>query len=90
MPTVRFRHDVDNGAQRVQAAAQANGMALTDEAAYAEAAGTTQMDLRSGDGVTEVDWAALLDGSRVLELLYRLEVSVCCGESSDNDPCCFR
>lgn len=27
-----------------------------------------------GEGVVEVNWAKLLDGSRVLELLYRLEV----------------
>ncbi|CAM9482017.1 unnamed protein product [Scytosiphon promiscuus] len=74
MPTVRFEEEVHTGAQRVQAAAEANGMALTKDAAYAEAATRIQMDLRSGEGVAEVDWAALLNGSRVLELLYRLEV----------------
>lgn len=38
--------------------------------------GSTAVKGRTGrvETVTEVDWGRLLDGSRVLELLYRLEV----------------
>lgn len=31
-----------------------------------------------GEGAVDVNWAKLLDGSRVLELLYRLEVNRKC------------
>lgn len=61
---------------RRQAADDANGIAPgTPGASVIDEEGCgVQLDLRSGRGVTEVDWTTLLDGSRVLELLYRLEV----------------
>lgn len=79
MPTLQFRRDF-HAAERMRLEAQdeaidttpgTTGAAVVDE----EDCGV-QLDLRSGRGrgVTEVEWATLLDGSRVLELLYRLEV----------------
>lgn len=40
-----------------------------------DASGVGDLEGRGGE-VVEVDWAMLLDGSRVLELLYRLEVCI--------------
>lgn len=56
---------------------EANGIAPGTAAVAVDKVkgGRVQLDLRSGREVTEVEWAALLDGSRVLKLLYRLEVT---------------
>lgn len=76
VPTLQYRRDFYAERMRRQAHDDANGIAPgTPGASVIDEEGCgVQLDLRSGRGVTEVDWTTLLDGSRVLELLYRLEV----------------
>lgn len=76
MPTLQLKTDREKEALRLKAQDddEADGIALGTSAVDNAKGSRVQIDLRSGRGVTEVEWAALLDGSRVLELLYRLEV----------------
>lgn len=77
VPTLRLKIDREQEALRLKAQDEedeANGIAPGIAAADNVKGVRVQLDLHSGREVTEVDWAALLDGSRVLDLLYRLEV----------------
>ena len=77
MPTEKLKFDREQEALRLKAQDEdeSNGIIPPGTAAQDNAkASRVQLDLHSGREVTEVDWAALLDGSKVLDLLYRLEV----------------
>lgn len=77
LPTLQLKIDREQEALRLKAQDEdeANGIVPPGTEAVDNVKGSrVQLDLHSGRDVTEVDWAALLDGSRVLELLYRLEV----------------
>eukprot|EP00752_Nemacystus_decipiens_P004045 g3704.t1 len=77
VPTVKLTIEKQQEAQRLKAQDEdeSNGIIPAGTAAADNAKGSrVQLDLQSGRGVTEVDWPTLLDGSKVLELLYRLEV----------------
>lgn len=71
MPTAQFERDTEALRLKAHDEYEADD---TDPSAAAVGLEDVKIDTRSGRTVTEVEWATLLDGSRVLELLYRLEV----------------
>lgn len=75
MPTAQFERDTAVLRLKAQDEYDVDGTPLGAAAVGLE---DVQIDARSGRTVTEVEWATLLDGSRVLELLYRLEVECFC------------
>lgn len=74
MPTTQFERDTE--ALRLKA--QEEQVDGTAPGAAAVELGDVQIDVHSGRTVTAVEWTTLLNGSRVLELLYRLEVGCFC------------
>lgn len=77
LPTLQLEFDTEREALRLQAEDEAKASDIAPDATVENIKRSkVQIDLHSGREVTEVQWAALLDGSRVLELLYRLEVCV--------------
>lgn len=81
MPTLKLKIEREQEALRLEAQDEdeSNGIVSPGTAALDSAKDSrVQLDLHSGREVTEVDWATLLDGSKVLDLLYRLEVRMVC------------
>ncbi len=71
MPTTQFQRDTEALRLKAHDEYEVDGTPSGPAAVGLE---DVKIDTRSGRTVTEVEWATLLDGSRVLELLYRLEV----------------
>eukprot|EP00903_Cladosiphon_okamuranus_P019913 g18301.t2 len=75
VPTLQLKIEREQEALRLKALDEEESNGVAPSTAAVDVKGSrVQLDLHSGRKVTEVDWAALLDGSRVLELLYRLEL----------------
>lgn len=75
VPTLQLKIEREQEALRLKALDEEESNGIAPSTAAVDVKGSrVQLDLHSGKKVTEVDWVALLDGSRVLELLYRLEV----------------